>query len=353
MIDLNHQIQFGENSEISDIRLPDNPEEIKSQTIVWRTDPLTGRRSVMGEGLVEKAAMFFGDTDRDLLDRLVLTSRKNCIFCSGTVEKVTPEYPREFISEGRLEGENTILFPNLFPLSRIHAVITWPTHHFLHPGQFTPSLLADAFTLAGGFINRVREFYEDVKCISVNSNHLLPAGASLWHPHIQVLGSGTMPSEIARIHQCAQEYYEKTGNCYWSDLMEIEKLKGHRWIGSSGAWNWLTSFSPMGSNEILGIHSSATSPFELDGSDWAFLGGDLSKILQFYHEQDYSSFNYSITGGTSGNDPFQRCIIRVISRQNFRENYRTDDYFLQKLLGAELIVVPPETLAAHLRNRFK
>ena len=47
-----------------------------------------------------------------------------------------------------------------------------------------------------------------------------------------------------------------------------------------------------------------------------------------------------------------RCFLRVISRQNVCENYRADDYFLQKLLRNEIILTPPEILASTLRDFF-
>jgi hypothetical protein len=45
--------------------------------------------------------------------------------------------------------------------------------------------------------------------------------------------------------------------------------------------------------------------------------------------------------------------MRIISRQNVYENYRTDDYFLQKLLRNELILTTPEALAKNLRQVFE
>ena len=49
-------------------------------------------------------------------------------------------------------------------------------------------------------------------------------------------------------------------------------------------------------------------------------------------------------------EPFFPVFVRVITRQNVYPNYRCDDYFLQKLLGEELILTPPEELAENLRR---
>ena len=44
--------------------------------------------------------------------------------------------------------------------------------------------------------------------------------------------------------------------------------------------------------------------------------------------------------------------LRIVARSAFKPDFRTDDYFLQKQLGGELIFVAPEELAATLRGRF-
>jgi UDPglucose--hexose-1-phosphate uridylyltransferase len=44
--------------------------------------------------------------------------------------------------------------------------------------------------------------------------------------------------------------------------------------------------------------------------------------------------------------------LRVIARSAFKRDYRTDDYFLQKQLGGELIFIMPEEIAATLRPGF-
>jgi len=44
--------------------------------------------------------------------------------------------------------------------------------------------------------------------------------------------------------------------------------------------------------------------------------------------------------------------MRLITRQNLYENYRTDDYFLQRQLGAELIITPPEQVAQAIKKFF-
>ena len=44
--------------------------------------------------------------------------------------------------------------------------------------------------------------------------------------------------------------------------------------------------------------------------------------------------------------------MRVVARSAFKPDFRTDDYFLQKQLGGELIFITPEEIAATLRPGF-
>ena len=46
-------------------------------------------------------------------------------------------------------------------------------------------------------------------------------------------------------------------------------------------------------------------------------------------------------------------VLRVIARTAFKQDYRTDDYFLQKQLGGELMFAAPEEMAARLRTLLR
>jgi len=74
-------------------------------------------------------------------------------------------------------------------------------------------------------------------------------------------------------------------------------------------------------------------------------------VMKGYDSMDISTFNFSVySGPINTTDDTFRCYIRIISRQNVYENYRTDDYFLQKMLRNELILTSPEVLASTLRE---
>ena len=152
---------------------------------------------------------------------------------------------------------------------------------------------------------------------------------------------------------CSKAYHEANQSCYWSDLVNVEKNMGERYIGASGPVEWITAFSPQGANEVVGVLPECTHFLEMDDADINGFAAGIVKLLHGYADMGISTFNFALYSGPLGyRDESFRCFIRLISRQNVYENYRTDDYFLQKLLRNELILTTPETLAGNLRTQF-
>jgi len=110
----------------------------------------------------------------------------------------------------------------------------------------------------------------------------------------------------------------------------------------------------MGTNEILAVTRGADSLRAITSGDVSSLARGLSAVLHGYHAIGSGTFNLAIYfPSLRGQAPWFPLLMRVIARQNLYSNYRTDDFFLQRLLGGELILMPPEKLAAALRSHFK
>jgi len=151
-------------------------------------------------------------------------------------------------------------------------------------------------------------------------------------------------------------YYKKNQSNYWQDLITIEKERDERYIGKTGNIEWITPFSPGGTTEVQGVILEKKNFLNLDQKDTVSIGEGISKILSFYEEEGWSTFNFTIySGPLNVNDQTEwfNCNIRIITRPNVYENYRADDYFLQKLLGTEILVISPESLATDLKPRFQ
>ena len=322
-------------------------------TVVVRRDPLLGDTSVYNPFLKDKAKLFFGENDPDLLRQLIESSRKACFFCGESVTNSTPKYPSALVPEGRIRSGEAILFPNLFSIAKYHAITALSRAHFLALSEFTPAVVADGLSVNQEFLNAVYRDDTSVPFTIVCANYLFPAGASLVHPHMQTLVSPLPYSYHNRLVTACRVYYQEEGSAYHTDLVAAEKEIGLRYIAQMGRWHWIASFSPMGSNEVLAVHEQESDFARLTKEDIKDLSCGISNILAFYESLGHLSFNYALysvkeSAGKEG----LRCIIKMITRQNLYTNYRNDDYFLQKLLHSELIITLPEELTLKIKEFF-
>jgi UDPglucose--hexose-1-phosphate uridylyltransferase len=318
-----------------------------------RSDPLLGDTSVYNPLLKGKAKAFFGDSDPALIQRLVEESAKTCIFCPDRVEKSTPQYRPELVPGGRIRIGEALLFPNLFAIGKYHAVVSLSNAHFLKLSEFNPCLLENGFRAAREFLKAVYRHDQSSLYVSVNVNYLFPAGASLVHPHLQMLVTPVAYSYQGRLMKACGTYYQKKGSAYHADLIDAEKKAGSRYIAQTGHWHWMTAFSPLGSNEVTAVHERESDIAFLSDADFRDLSLGISKVLVFYEKLGHLSFNYALYAARQPHaGDGHRCLMRIINRQNLYPNYRNDDYFLQKMLQSELIINLPEELAPKLRVNF-
>jgi len=339
----------------SDVRFLNPMKEFAEdvQTLQIRRDPLLGDTSVFNPELKDKAQIFFGKCDQELIDRLVADTAKTCFFCGEAVTKSTPRFMPDFCREGRIRVGEALLFPNLFSLGTYHPVIRLCDAHFLKLSQFTPALIKNGFLAARQFINIAYAKDPAVAYAAVTANYLFPAGASLVHPHLQMIATPIPYSYQARMLDACSRWQRDHNTSYFTDLIAEEK-GGPRYIGQTGSWHWLTPFSPLGNNEVMAIHEDLGDLDELSDEDLSNLSAGIAKVLTYYETLGHLSYNYALYSvRRDRNDGSFRGLIKIITRQNLYANYRNDDYFLQKLLQSELIITPPEELAEGVRKSFK
>ena len=333
-----------------------NPQaDFKEEThcVVVRRDPLLGDTSVYNPFLENKARAFFGENDVALIEKLAQESAKTCVFCGDRIEKSTPRYPTELIPSGRIRVDEALLFPNLFSIGQYHAVVALCRAHFLKLSAYEPILIENGLMATQQFLKSVYARDESALFTTVNANYLFPAGASLVHPHLQMIITPLAYSYHARMLEACRNYYGTNGSAYHSDLIAEEKKTGVRYIADRGRWSWLTAYSPMGSNEIMAVHQEESDFVRMDTDDLRELAYGISKVLALYESLGHLSFNYTIF---SVRQPHHRqgfrCLLKIVNRQNLYANYRNDDYYLQKMLQTELIINLPENLAGKMRSMF-
>jgi galactose-1-phosphate uridylyltransferase len=183
-------------------------------------------------------------------------------------------------------------------------------------------------------------------------NYLLPAGASLVHPHLQLLATHVPYSYHDRLMSSAAEYTLRNGTSYFDDLVSREIALNERFIAKDGEWHWLAPFSPLGANEIMAVHDSVSDLGQLMERDLRDLCDGVARVLAFFESLGRLSFNFTLYSARGAETVGGRLVMKLVTRQNLYPNYRNDDYFLQKMLQTELILTPPEELAQKAKAFF-
>ena len=346
-------IQFQISKQESVFHNPFQDMQLTTQELEVRTDPLTGHQSVLNTGLEGKAKISFPDTDYTYLEQRAEETRKNCFLCPEDWRKNTPSYPEEFLPSGRLEQGQATLFPNLFPLGAYHSMIRLGDRHLLKLNELPVDLLADGFSVALEFVRRCHEYDPRMRFATLNANYMFPAGASLMHPHFQILNSPTPCTHHQLLLEKSSEYLARNNSCYWKDLVHQEQELDQRWIGRINNSHWITAFAPMGYNEIQIIWPDRVNFLQWTDQDIQDLAQGLQHVFAVWHSMQLSTFNFSCFSAPLDQDsPHSCCMMRIVNRQNVIPHHRTDDYFFQKLMQNELILNRPEELAQWMQEGF-
>ena len=118
--------------------------------------------------------------------------------------------------------------------------------------------------------------------------------------------------------------------------------------------HWLTPFAPSGSNEVLAVLPGQHDLCALNEEAVGALARGVSRVLAHYWRSGFSTFNMTLFADACGSEEAVFPVhLRLICRQNVSPDYRTDDYFMQKLLGEELMLTTPEQLAGGLRESWQ
>lgn len=183
-------------------------------------------------------------------------------FKSGILEKkVTPieECPFEDLSKSGNEplvlfpagsdkvGWKIAVIPNKYPILQYaetcpvpiargpYSVLEGKGHHEIvitrdHDKNFPKLNPEEAFELMQVFKSRYEEIAKD-ECVHYTSFFHAwgpNAGASVYHPHYQILALPIIPPDIARSLTGSEKYFEKNGKCVHCEVIESEKKEGTR-----------------------------------------------------------------------------------------------------------------------------
>jgi len=317
---------------------PDTGEIIRTPIEV-RVDPLTGytSRIVPNRGLMPTS-----DFD---LEAFARENQPRCPFCPERIEKLTPRLPPAIHPSGRITHDEAVLFPNLHAYSSHSCVSVYSSRlHYLPLDRITERLMADNLVTQVAYARAVMEADPKSRWASINANHMLPSGSSLFHPHLQ----GIVDSEATTVQRTLAALPAARFEAY----LEAERRAGERRLGNTGRVEWLVSFAPIAPAELRAFVAGVASPAELSDELIEELAHGITLALNAYAEMGYQSFNLAMYGAPPGSTGYP-LNLRIACRSNLAPLYRSDSTFLERLHWEAAIDVAPEAIAERIGSRFR
>lgn len=183
-----------------------------------------------------------------------------------------------------------------------------------------------------------------VKYVSIFRNHGASAGASLSHPHSQVVAMPILPRIIGEESEASREYHETEGNCIFCCIIE-EEAKSERFIWENESF---IVFAPWAS----------LNPFEF----WIFPKKHQPSILETtdIEIENFAEVLRVSLGGLKNllNDPPYNLGFHMLLENHYHwhvEVYPSLTIWagLEKSTGVFINTVPPEDAAESLKKSFK
>ncbi len=139
---------------------------------------------------------------------------KNLVFAKGNEHLTPPTLYQD------ADDWNVRVFKNKFSIVDDHEVIV----HSPFPDKDMEDLPLEQNTrIVRAYLNRVSYYGSQDKEILIFNNKGGKAGASITHPHSQIIALKGFPGILEKEKASAIKFYNEHNKCYWCDL--IEKLR--------------------------------------------------------------------------------------------------------------------------------
>jgi UDPglucose--hexose-1-phosphate uridylyltransferase len=325
-----------------------------------RKDPVVGRWVIISTERARRPTDFQRDPVRPRGD--------NCVFCPGNEDKTPPEIlagrpPGELPNspgwsyrvvankfpalriEGELEPTGEGLFDRMNGVGAHEVVIEAPDHHAM---LATMSVDAIAEVLLA-FRERILDLKKDPRFeyVLVFKNHGEAAGASLEHPHSQLIATPIIPIMVTEELEGSLRYWQMKERCVWCDVVRQERRSRQRVILEQGGFVALAPFAPRFPFETWILPTQHRAAFE--ESDVAELRG-LARLLGEFMQRlsatlNHPPFNFMLHTAplrTDGLDYFHWHLEIIPKLANVAGFEWGSGFFINPM--------PPETAAASLRG---
>jgi UDPglucose--hexose-1-phosphate uridylyltransferase len=325
-----------------------------------RKDPVVGRWVIIS---TERALR-----PTDFQREPVRPKGENCVFCPGHEDKTPPEIlagrpsgsppngsgwtyrvvPNKFPAlriEGELEPTGEGLFDRMNGVGAHEVVIETPDHK----GSLATMPVDAVAEVLLAFRDRLLDLKKDPRFeyVLVFKNHGEAAGASLEHPHSQLIATPIIPIMVTEELAGSLRYWEMKERCVWCDIVRQERRFRQRVILEAGGFVALAPFAPRFPFETWILPTHHRAAFEESDVDElrglaVLLGDFMRRMTDTLKEPPFNFMLHTAPLRAEGLDYFHWHLEIIPKLANVAGFEWGSGFFINPM--------PPEAAAAALRG---
>ncbi len=325
-----------------------NPDgSVKEDILEIRKDPLTGHVARINVSRAKRPHVRSAEIPTSESERL-----RSCPFCEKNWGRVLQGYDRAIWNDRFMKEGHVLLFPNKYPFGKHHSVLILGGKHESKLGNLGMGIWISAFRLMKKYVDRVMDYEGWEKAYPyLNLNFMYPAGASIDHPHMQILVEKNPLSTHSVLLKESRKFYKKHSRSYW-DVLE-KKCSGNLRIGKGKVLSLMASFAPVANGEIFG--TGIKKPFrDYRRDETESLAFDIGKIIRALEIIGWRSMNMTLMfPGSRDESEYFPSLLRIIKRPDPQALYTADRGFIEVFYGESVIQIMPEEIASSLRDALR
>ncbi|NBB87541.1 MAG: methyltransferase domain-containing protein [Bacteroidetes bacterium] len=297
------------------------------------------------------------------IEGTLAATHPDCPFCPGHEERLpyvideraatngqpwqTRAVPNKYpalVPSSPLPRPSDGLFPRMAADGRQEVIIESPIH-----GQDLADLSVSAMETV------IATYQARCRAVRAGEGDLIPflfrnygtqAGASLAHPHSQLIATAQRPKQVRAEEHRAAAYFEDTGRCLYCDVVRRE-TDGPRGVARSEAFLALVPFAAEVSCEMMVLPSVHHARFTAMGAEMRRdLAGLLRRVLRSLRTtcgDPHYNFYLRMPLDAEADSPHLHWYLRLLPRTKVQAGFE---------VGTGLRINPssPEEDAAHLRR---
>ena len=343
-------IEFKSEKMSSTMLDPRNKFEESSVDPEIRYDPLTKDSIRLGHfGMIKPQKIDLNKLDNEEV-------KKRCPFCPDNIEKMTPRYPVDILSEGYLKKGEAKLVPNIAPYDLFSALTVVNNKHLLTLEDISFDILKNAFEIGFEFYQILLDKKPEASYQFLGWNYMPPSGGGLVHAHQQVIASKEPGNYHRKMLEESENYFQKHKTNFWDDLCEKEKEINERFVHEGENLTWLTSYAPLGVlGEYIAVFNGKSTVKDIDNETLEEFVNGLLSLFNYFEENDICSFNLGLYFAPSGSENNGFNIhARIIPRTFLNlSDCPPDANVLQLLMKDPFSVYYPEDICEKVKPYFK